>query len=136
MKKIVLFLLIIFSCFQGLHAQTIECLVLDEEMDFELSIKANNNYLNCFNIDAKYAGYELMFISESDDVEHDIKINSTNRVTHALDEGRIQIKEYIQPGTGSTFQVFPKDSKNDYRLRVMFVPLKGEAHVFLFLTEM
>lgn len=122
-------------------ANDFECLILNEEIDFELQLAANEEHANCFFIDEQYAGYALSIITESEgNIAHSLSArghNSSNDSPYPLASSTsnadgVSFTDFFQPSGGSDFRVFADDNVSfDLNLRVTFLPFNGEAFVFL-----
>ncbi|MCO4320954.1 hypothetical protein [Aliidiomarina quisquiliarum] len=122
-------------------ASNIECLTLNEEVDFEVQLAAKQDHANCFFIDEQYAGYEVAIITETEGkVAHSVHVRSYNSsndspqplVSTTSSADGVSTLDYIQPSGGSDFRVFAGENvSSDLNLRLTFMPFNGEAFVFL-----
>lgn len=126
-------------------ANDFECLVLNEEIDFEVQLVAKNDHINCFSIDEQYADYAVSIITESEgNIAHSLSVrgyNSSNDSPHPLASSTsnadgVSFTDFFQPSGGSDFRVFAGDKVNfDLDLRITFLPFNGEAFVFLTISR-
>lgn len=126
-------------------ANDFECLVLNEEIDFEVQLVAENDHVNCFSIDEQYAGYAVSIITESEEnIAHSLSVrgyNSSNDSPHHLASSTanadgVSFTDFFQPSGSSDFRVLAGDKVNvDLDLRITFLPFNGEAFVFLTISR-